>query len=109
VTDLIVSAGPVANNGRHTAVAYIKLDSSQTAQKIIDLIVRSQEGANLVVEVCNEDDFSNAKSRTESRGMNNRMEPNMFNRDLKFGGDATSIFDLEPGLVILFSLISSYV
>jgi hypothetical protein len=95
VIDLIVSAGPISN-GRHTAVAFVKLDTLQTAQKVIDVIVRSQEGANLVVEVCTEEEFNSAKIRTPGAIRQEQRE-----REPKLLGDAKSIFDLDSGLVMI--------
>jgi len=90
---MIVATGPVSS-GRHTAMAYIKLESPQATQKTIDLIVRSQEGASLVVETCDQDEFNRAKARTPGRQGDRET--------IKSTGDTTkSIFELESGLVSL--------
>jgi hypothetical protein len=99
LADVVVSAGPIANNGRHSAIAHIKLDSPEVAQQAISAIVRSQDGSHLLVEVSNMEDFNNAKMRTSGFG---RTEPELAPKYPigNIGGDAKSIFDLEPGLVI---------
>lgn len=95
LVDIVVSAGPPAG-GRHTAVAHVKLDSPEAAQQAIDLIVRSQDGSHLVVEVSTNEDFNMAKMRTPGPGRGDSMEPAKF----VIGDTKTSIFDLEPGLVM---------
>lgn len=95
---MIVSAGPVSN-GRHTAMVYVKLESTEAAQKTIDLVVRSQDGANLVVEVCDLDEFTRAKNKTPGRGDREIIKPST-------GDSAKSIFDLESGLVIILFIFN---
>lgn len=91
--DVVVTKGPISN-GRHTSLAYIKLESPDFAQQAIDHVVRSQDGSHShVVEVSNSDDFNEAKALTSgSRSSSSDVS--------KLGvGDAKSIFELEPGLV----------
>jgi len=63
----VANAGNI--NGRHSTSAFVQLSSSSTAAKIVDSIVRSQEGSSLIVEICDEDELSRAK-RSHSRDGN---------------------------------------
>lgn len=96
IADLVVTAGPPCN-GRYTSLAFVKLDSPEAVQQSINMIVRSMDGSNLVVEVSNANDFHLAKNKT---GKTAETAPN-FNFNNSRMDDTKSIFDLESGLVSL--------
>lgn len=109
LVDVNVSAGPTAN-GRHTAIAHIKLESPLAAQQAIDQIVRSQDGSHLVVEISTNEEFNMAKMRTGAGPGRTNESDNAFKFANNLQQDTkTSIFDLESGLVRLkFNSLNTY-
>ena len=106
--DLNIIDVAVANdnlNGRHTCTAYVHLDSFHTAQRCVDIIVKSPEGSNFVVEFCELEDLHRAKRNSNNNSFGgggvpgNRFGTNNNNGNMKSAGEAKSLFDLDIGLV----------